>query len=135
MVVIASSKSQGVSLEMKARRLRLGMSVKGLAERAGINRATLSAIEAGQMMNAREATLGAITTALDRLEQEMGMKLPDGVQRVGDPNEGEVEFRIEGVVGRRSVIVKGPIGDIAALQAAVQGILAGMRADPPERTP
>lgn len=117
----------GMGAQIKARRIALGMSVKGLAERAGIDRGRLAALEEGAT-NVRDTTVGAIERALSQLEVEMGMDdspLPDGAVRVGDPADDLVEFTVEGNFGVRAV-VKGPIRDIDALQAAVAKLVAGM---------
>lgn len=54
--------------------------------------------------------------------------LPAGVKPIGDPSEGLVEFRVSGAFGVQAV-VRGPITDIDALQAAVSRLIAGMRVD------
>lgn len=108
--------------EIQERRLKLGMSVKGLAERAGIDRGRLAALEAGAD-NVRDTTIGAVRAALDRIEHEMGMDLP-----ARDLGDGLVEFAIEGNFGVRAV-VKGPIRDLAALQEAVSRLVRDMQTD------
>lgn len=111
------------------RREQLGMSVKALAERAGIDRGVLTRIEKGQ--GARTTSVRLVERALDDLEHEMGVDLPSVVRPVGDPEEGLVEFTVEGHFGVRAV-VKGPIRDIDKLQEAVSHLIAGM--DRPQPT-
>lgn len=50
------------------------------------------------------------------------------VQPLGDPSEGLVAFEIFGNFGVRAV-VKGPVRDLDALQAAVSKLIAGMQID------
>ena len=128
-MVVTSSDSKAIGPLIEARRTRLGISVEALAERTGLAPGTLTAIEAGQ--HVREATTKSVVAALERLEHER-----DRDQALGAIDHGPdfVEFVIE--CGSDShAVVKVPIHDVAALQAAVQGIMAGMRADSPERTP
>jgi transcriptional regulator with XRE-family HTH domain len=110
---------------IKERRTRIGMSVKALAERANVDRGRLTAIENGAP--ARDSTIGAIERALGELEHEMALdeKLPPGVSRIGDPDQGLVEFTIEGNFGVRAV-VKGPVADIEALQKAASDLIGSM---------
>lgn len=125
--------TEGVGPRIRERRARIGMSVKALAERAGVDRGRLAEIEAGAAKNVRPATIGAIERALDELEVEKGVAdsdLPAGAHRVGDPADDLVEFTIEGTGGIRAV-VKGPIRDMAALQAAAQKLIEGMQISPP----
>lgn len=107
---------------VQARRLALGMSVKKLAELAGVDRGRLAKLEEGDQ-SIRPATLGAVESALRRLEHEMGM---DEVRPVGDPSQGLVEFTVTGSHGV-SAVVKGPVKDLEALQAAVAKLVAEMR--------
>lgn len=116
--------------EIRARRKRLGMTIGALAERAQVHRDTLSAIERGGS-DPQTSTAGRIERALDELEHEMGMDLPSVVGVVGDPDEGLVEFTVEGHFGVRAV-VKGPIKDIDKLQEAVGKLIAGMDKPHPE---
>lgn len=54
--------------------------------------------------------------------------LPEGARHLGDPSEDLVEFTVEGNFGVRAV-VKGPVRDMDALQAAVSKLIAGMQTD------
>lgn len=56
---------------------------------------------------------------------------PPSVRPIGDPNDGLVEFRVSGAFGVQAV-VRGPIRDIDALQAAVSKLIAGMSVDDAE---
>lgn len=105
----AVSAQRGESI--RARRVKLGIGVKPLAMRAGIDRGTLAAIEAGDD-RARETSIVAVERALDRLEQEMGAEA--GPEKSADI----VEFRVAGNFGV-DVVVKGPIRDMEALEASV----------------
>lgn len=61
--------TEGAGERVRARRERLGMSVRALAVEAGVDRSRIAAAESGQPV--RTSTMGAIEAALDRLEEEM----------------------------------------------------------------
>lgn len=124
--------TDGAGQRIKDRRERLGVPVKALAERAGVDRGRLAEIERGVASNVRPATIGAIERALDALEAERGLDadLPPGAHRIGDPADDLIEFIIEGTDGIKAV-VKGPIRDMDEMQAAAQKLIAGMRVRPP----
>lgn len=106
---------------VQGRRTRLGMSVSALARAAKVDRGRLSALEAGDD-TVQDRTIGAVMSALDRLEQEMGMESPVGSE------EGLVEFVVEGNFGVRAV-VKGPVRDMEKLQEAVAQLVREMRGE------
>ena len=111
--------------KVTARRVRLELGIGDLAEAAKVSRDTLSDLESGSK-DFRQATLGKVVRALDLLEEEAGLgELPTGAHRIGDPADDLVEFTVEGNFGVRAV-VKGPIRDIDALQAAVSKLIEGM---------
>lgn len=125
-----SAVDENVGARIAERREHLGMSVKALAERAGVDRGVLARIEAGG--NARTTSVRLIERALDELEHEFGMDVPSVVaQPVGDADDGLVEFTVEGHFGVRA-IVKGPIRNIDALKSAVADLIAGMDRSHPE---
>lgn len=112
--------------QLRDRRLRLGMSVRDLATEAHVDRGRLAALEAGE--HVRDTTLAKVRSALDRLEEEIGMELDDR-----DGNGREVEFRVRGNFGV-DVVVRGPVEDIAALEASVARLVGKMQqenGDPP----
>ena len=119
---------------IRERRTRIGIGVKGLAERAGVDRGRLTEIEKGAP--ARDSTIGALERALSELEHEMGLDLPlpPGVTPIGEAGQGLVEFSIEGAFGVRA-IVKGPVADIEALQKAVAELIASMNRPETDTTP
>jgi transcriptional regulator with XRE-family HTH domain len=128
-----SAMTEGVGHRIRERRTRIGMPVNALAERAGVDRGRLAAIEAGTAKNVRPATIGAIERALDELEVEHGIAdpgLPPGARRIGDPADDLIEFTIEGTDGIKAV-VKGPIRNMDELQAAAQKLIEGMQVRPP----
>lgn len=53
---------------------------------------------------------------------------PEGARQIGDPGDDLVEFVVEGNFGVRAV-VKGPVRDMDALQAAVSKLIAGMQVE------
>lgn len=102
------------------RRIRLGMSVKALAEQSHVDRGRLTALEKGDP-TVRQSTIGAVVATLDRLEQEMGLEPPAGT------SSGEmVEFHVGGNFGV-DVVVKGPVRDLAALEESVARLIARMQ--------
>ena len=120
--------TEDVGRQIRTRRTRLGMPVKALAERAGVDRGRLAAIEGGRAHNVRATTIGAIERALDDLEQEMGVDAETPAPRTLDPEGEFVEFVVEGNLGVR-VVVKGPVKNMAELQAAAERLVAGMQRD------
>ncbi len=124
--MLAIDSETPVGAQIAARRAALGMTVKGLAELAGVHRDTISAIEAGGGQTPRPATVGAIMRALDRFEEEVGVDLPDGVRLVGDPDESLIELTFEGVFGR--IVVKGPAGNLAEMRETVVALIRDSKA-------
>lgn len=118
----AVSAHRGESI--RARRVRLGIGVKPLAMRAGVDRGTLAAIEAGDE-RARETTYAAVERALELLEQEMG------IEPAGGNSADVVEFRVAGNFGV-DVVVKGPIRDLPALEASVARLMERLAAERPD---
>lgn len=110
----------GVGGAIRARRAALGLSVKALAERAGVDRGRLAAIEEGA--SARSATIGALESTLSRLEEEMGGPY--------DSEHGLVTFRLRGNFGI-DVTLQGPVDNLDELEASVERLLAKMEQPPP----
>lgn len=104
---------------VKARRERLGLDKKELAAEAGVNRNTLAAIEAGDSFN--RTSLAKIERALEALELEAGINTPP--TRAASQDQDLVEFRIEGVLGVASVVVKGPVRDVEQFEGSIARIL------------
>ena len=116
--------------QVTTRRDRLGYTIAELAAEAGVDPDTLSDLEAGRR-RPQVSTLNKVLAALDRLEKEVGLdasSLPPGARSIGNPEDDLVEFSIEGNFGVRAV-VKGPVRDLDALQAAVAKLIAGMQAE------
>ena len=111
-VELVSSDDAGARI--RQRRAALGMTVKALAERAGVDRGRLAAIEDGA--TAREATLGAIERALSDLEQETSGPYDEG---------GMVTFRLSGNFGV-DVVVSGPVTSMRELEQSVERLLQKM---------
>lgn len=106
-------------VRFKERRIRLGMSVAALAKRAGVDRGTLTRLEAGRD-GAHDATLGQIERALAELEEATGVEDPDSPA-------GVVRFVVRGVYGADSLIVEGPVESIAELERSVDRIMRRLR--------
>lgn len=104
---------------VKARRQRLGMHVTDLAREAGVNRNTLSALEAGSSFN--RTTLTKVERVLDQSETECGLgpPVPDtsGLPKV-------VVVRLKNKSGE--VVVEGPVADLPILEAAAGRLLREM---------
>jgi transcriptional regulator with XRE-family HTH domain len=113
----------GRAESIRARRVSLGISAKELALRAGVDRGTLAALEAGDE-RVRDSTFGAVERALDVLEQEIGV---EAFANSGNSND-TVEFRVSGDFGV-DVVVKGPVRDMDALEASVSRLLDRLRAE------
>lgn len=114
---------QGAGERIRARRTALGMTVKALAEKAGVDRGRLAAIEDGA--GARGSTIGAIETALSRLEEEMSGPYDEPA------SGGMVTFRMSGNFGV-DVVVQGPVENLDELEASVERLIRKMRTPDPE---
>lgn len=117
--------------QIARRREALGLSVSELARHAHIDRSTLSNVE-DDKPTVRPATYGAVESALSRLEEEMGMDAPAPPSRPG-PTEELVEFRISGNFGV-DVVVKGPVQDMAQLEASVARLVRQMQTAAPDES-
>lgn len=115
--------------QIAARRTRLGMTVSALAKASGVDRGSISKIE--KLGRGRDSTIGAINETLDRLEHEMGMDLPVAASELAA--EGLVEFAIEGNFGV-SVIMKGPVSNMAEMEAAAARLVERMQAERRDQT-
>lgn len=108
----------------RARRERLGASQGEVAEQAGVNRDTVSAVEHGSA-SAKSRRLVADT--LTRMEDEAGLP-PYGeplVERV-TPVEGAsglLRVEVPGLHGGRALVVEGSVDNPEALAAAVDAIM------------
>lgn len=102
--------------EIKQRRAALGVTVKGLAAKAGVDRGRLAAIEDGA--SARASTIGAIEKALADLEEEMSGPY--------DETRGLVTFRMSGNFGV-DVVVQGPVENLDELEQSVERLIQRMR--------
>lgn len=106
---------------VRARRERLGIGKKELAEEAGVSRDTLAAIEDGR--NFRRASLTRIENALSKIEEEVGFNAPP--LTVTTEGSDFIEFRVEGLYGAKAVVVKGPVRDKDALLEIVRQLMQG----------
>lgn len=121
---------QTIGAQINRRRTRLGMSASALASAAGVDRGSVSKIEKDG--TGRDSTVGAITAALDRLETEIGIDLPAAAPSALAA-EGLVEFSIAGNFGV-SVIMKGPVKNMAEMEAAAARLVNQMQAERAART-
>jgi transcriptional regulator with XRE-family HTH domain len=103
---------------IRARRVALGLSVRALAERAGVDRSRVANVEKG--IDARDSTIGAIESALSAIEQEVSGPYDDRQART-------VTYRVQVGALDVDVTVAGPIEDAAALEDSVARLLAKMR--------
>jgi transcriptional regulator with XRE-family HTH domain len=111
--------------KIRARRERLGMSLRELEKESGINRATIASIESGDR-NVRSASVRAITAALDRIEGEIRGPYDDD-------DKGVVTFRLQGNFGV-DVTLAGPVSNLDELEASVTRLLRTM-GDPSAKRP
>lgn len=123
---LAAVTDAGVGENIRRRRTSLGVTVRALAERAGVDRGRLSAIEDGA--SARASTVGAIERALSDLEEEMG----GPYDTAESTSEGLVKYRLKGNFGV-DVVVEGPVANIDELEAAVERLIKRMQT-PPEKS-
>jgi transcriptional regulator with XRE-family HTH domain len=107
--------------DIKARRDRIGLTIKELAGRAEVSRDTLSDWERGAR-NPQSETVEAVLAALDQLEEEMGITAPAPGQ---GPSPGLVRFEVTGVYGADALVVEGPVENIAELEAMIDRIMRG----------
>lgn len=119
--------NEGVGSDIAARRTRLGLSVRALADLAGVDRGRLAKIESGEAQNVRPATLGAIESALAAKEAVRGGSVARNVRQIGEPSEGLYELAIEGTDIR--VVVKGPIRDAKKLEESALRLIRAAQAD------
>lgn len=102
---------------IKRRRLALGIkSLRDFADKSGVDRAAITKAEAG---DGSEGTYDRLEAWLTKFEEEVGA---DDVS-----DEGYIEFRLSGVFGVDSIIVKGPIGDAAELEHTVARLVRELR--------
>lgn len=99
---------------IQARRKALGLTVKDLAERAGVDRGRVAAIEAGA--KARSSTLGALDAALTQLEDEMSGPYD---------RPGMVTFQLKGNFGVEAT-VRGPVENVDVLREQVERLIEKM---------
>lgn len=114
---LVSMGTEQAGAAIKRRRTALGLSVKALAERAGVDRGRLAAIEDGA--SARSSTIGALETALNEIEHETSGPYDDATG-------GLVTFRLSGNFGV-DVVVQGPVEHISELEANVERLIRNMR--------
>lgn len=113
---------------VRARRERLGYTIKQLAEEAEVAEDTLGDGEAGRR-ELRASTWGKVIRALERLETEAGIGAPARVIEeavAGTAERPLVRYRIEGNFGV-SAVVEGPVENIEELEASVARLIAGMQ--------
>lgn len=108
----------GVGAAMRGRREALGLSVRALAERAGVDRSRVTAVEDGQTV--RASTLGAIEAALARLEEEVSGPYDE-------PEHKTVTYHVVVDALGVDVTVAGPVSDMNRLEDSVARLLAKMR--------
>lgn len=124
--LVIAHKLSGVTEDMgaliKKRREALGYSILKLANEAGVDRGRLSALESGDP-TVQPRTIGAVESALARLEHEYGMDLPSTVA------EEWVEFRVSGNFGV-DVVVRGPVRNMGALEEQVAKLIREMKRSP-----
>lgn len=103
--------------DVRARRVRLGMTIDQLADEAGVDADTLGDYESGRR-NPRDITKQKVASALERLEEETGLNAP--------PPEDVLSFDVQTDGGFR-VVVKGPMKDADEVRRQVSELLRDMR--------
>lgn len=117
----------------RARRERLAASQGEVAEEAGVNRDTVSAVEHGSASAKSRRLVG---DALSRMEEEANLS-PYGqpvVERVGpiDGAAGLIRVEVPNLYGGEALVVEGPVDNPEALAAAVDALMR--RLYPPTTT-
>lgn len=102
--------------DIEKRRNRMHMTIDELAREAKVDPDTLSKWEQGKR-KPQPRTRKAILEALARLELEQGHTAPPPV------SEDFVEFRIEGVMGVKAIVVKGPVKDVEQFENSIARII------------
>jgi transcriptional regulator with XRE-family HTH domain len=108
-------------------RVALGLSKSELAKRAHVDRATLDRIESGSG-GVRDTSLAAVERVLAELDEEMSP--PPSVEGSIPPGR-VVRFTVKGVYGAESLVVEGPVENIAELEQAVDRIMRRLQKDEP----
>lgn len=101
---------------IKRRRLDLGIkSLREFADRTGVDRGAITKAESGQ---GSEGTYDRLESWLDRFEEETGSD---------DAGSDYIEFRLSGVFGVDSIVVRGPVGDASELEQSVARLVRELR--------
>ena len=98
----------------------LGLSGRELATQSGVARGTVSKALEGK---AARGTYERLEKFLSDLDREMTSDAPKS--EADEPNNGLVEFRLSGNFGV-DVVVRGPVSDLAELEASVGRLLSQM---------
>lgn len=125
MLAVCGEESAAMTVEgheIRARRLRLGMTIDDLANEAGVSPDTLGDFESGNR-RPRELTVTKVTGALERIETEAGVDAPPLA-----PEPGIVSFDVQ-AEGGFHVVVKGPVANADELRKQVTEIIRDMRRD------
>lgn len=106
---------------IRRRREALGLSASRFAELAGIDRDTLARLEDG-VGKTRGTTIAVVERTLDDLEDEAGEGEPPA-RNHNRPEPAVVRFVVKGVYGAESLVVEGPVENIAELERSVDRIM------------
>ena len=105
--------------EIQRRLDALKISDREFKEASGIDRKTLRRAVAGEE-RVRASTYAAIESALDKIERRIRPELPES------PEANLVSFELSGDFGVE-VVVKGPVENLAELEASVERLIRKMR--------
>ena len=111
--------------QVRQQRVAFGMSRNELADRAHLDRQTLRRVEEG-VDGVREISVAQAERALAEFDAEVSPPPGDAAE------EGVVRFKVEGVYGARSLVVEGPVENIADLEASVDRIMRRLASNPDE---
>lgn len=115
---------------LKARRERIGMSQRAMAELIGHGRSSIAKIEAGERVQNQFEIVGAMDKVLADYERRSGLDLPSQVEQPaaasGDQGSGVMEFDIMGDFGVH-VVVKGPVTDADTLRRQAAALIREIR--------
>lgn len=127
-LLVVSNEARGHAI--KRRRLALGIkSYDEFAKATGVSRGAITRAENGEP-SASEATFGRLEAWLDKFEHETGSDAEDAAAAAngngGNGDDRVVEYRLSGDFGV-DLIVKGPVSNIAEMEASIGRLLGRLR--------
>lgn len=128
--VVGAAQSGGVTDAHRAEKIqqrldRLGISDREFENKTGVDRKALRRAANGEPV--RRSTYVAVETWLDRIEEEVGLDdepLPDGVTRVGEPDQDLFAVEVYTPEGKMIAVFKGPVKDAEVVRREAAALIA-----------